>query len=76
MKQLLILIVLALPNAASAYIGPGAGIGAIGTVIALIGTLLLIVIGFIWYPIKRLLRHRAASENITNTDNAVDKDSE
>jgi hypothetical protein len=44
--------------AANAYIGPGAGLTAIGTVIALIGGLVLGVIGFIWYPIKRLLRRR------------------
>ena len=45
---------------ALAYIGPGAGLGAIGTLIALIGALLLAVVGFVWYPLKRLMRHRSA----------------
>ena len=44
-----------LPQAVLAYIGPGAGISAIGTVVAFIGAILLAVVGFIWYPIKRLL---------------------
>ena len=39
---------------AHAYIGPGAGITAIGTVIALIGAILLGIVGFVWYPIKRV----------------------
>ncbi|CAB5115333.1 hypothetical protein D3OALGA1CA_2686 [Olavius algarvensis associated proteobacterium Delta 3] len=38
-----------------AYIGPGAGITAIGTVIAFIGAICLGIIAFVWYPIKRLL---------------------
>ena len=41
---------------ALAYIGPGAGIGAIGTVVAVIGTVLLMIVGFVWYPVKRLLK--------------------
>ena len=42
------------PQFAYAYIGPGAGITAIGTVIALIGAVFLAIVGFIWYPVKRL----------------------
>ena len=46
------------PALSHAYIGPGAGLGAIGTAIALIGAVLLLVVGFVWYPVKRLLRRR------------------
>jgi hypothetical protein len=45
-----------LPNSALAYIGPGAGLSAVGTVVAVIGAILLLIVGFIWYPIKRVLR--------------------
>jgi hypothetical protein len=48
---------------AYAYIGPGAGLTAIGTVIALLGGILLAIVGFIWYPIKRLLRSRARGKS-------------
>jgi hypothetical protein len=44
---------------AHAYIGPGAGLTAIGTVIALLGGILLAIVGFVWYPIKRVLRSKA-----------------
>jgi hypothetical protein len=40
-------------QAALAYVGPGAGITAIGTALALIGALALAVVGFVWYPLKR-----------------------
>ena len=44
------------PQAAEAYIGPGVGVTAIGTVIAFLGAILFAIVGFVWYPIKRLLR--------------------
>lgn len=39
-----------------AYIGPGAGLGAGGALAALIGAALLITVGFVWYPARRILR--------------------
>lgn len=49
------LLVLA-PSAAQAYVGPGAGLSAIGSFLAVGAAVLLAIVGFIWYPIKRLLR--------------------
>ncbi len=46
------------PAAALAYVGPGAGLTAIGTMIALLAALVLAVVGFVWYPIKRMVRSR------------------
>ena len=52
-----------------AYIGPGSGLAAIGSVLAVAGAVALIVVGFVWYPVKRLLRSmktaraRRSSEN-------------
>lgn len=43
------------PGAALAYVGPGAGLTAIGTAAAFVGVILLLVAGFVWYPVKRLL---------------------
>ena len=48
-----------LPDAALAYVGPGAGLTAIGTVLALLGAVGLALVGFVWYPVKRLLRRPA-----------------
>ena len=58
-------VVVAAPHTAHAYIGPGAGITAIGTVIALVGVVVLGVVGFVWYPIKRLLRRKDGPEGIS-----------
>lgn len=45
-----------LSTAAFAYVGPGTGITAIGSVLALLAGILLAIVGFIWYPLKRLFR--------------------
>jgi len=59
---------------AHAYIGPGAGLTAIGTVIALLGGILLAIVGFVWYPIKRVLRSRArARSDLAAAGVAVEK---
>lgn len=54
----ILVIALMVPLSASAYIGPGAGITAIGVTIALFGAILLAVVGFVWYPIRRLRQKR------------------
>jgi type VI protein secretion system component VasK len=41
-----------------AYVGPGAGLSAIGIALALIGAMFLMIAGFVWYPVKRLLKRR------------------
>jgi len=38
------------------YVGPGTGLTAIGAALALLACIFLMIVGFIWYPIKRLLR--------------------
>ena len=56
-------LVISAATPAAAYIGPGAGLGAIGTVIAVIGAILLMIVGFVWYPVKRLLKRGKKVEN-------------
>ncbi|MEQ1879148.1 MAG: hypothetical protein ABL958_21095 [Bdellovibrionia bacterium] len=43
---------------ANAYIGPGVGVGVIGTVIGLLGSLSLAFFAVLYYPIKRALTGR------------------
>ncbi|MGC9371509.1 MAG: hypothetical protein ACP5DX_18410 [Paracoccaceae bacterium] len=38
---------------AAAYIGPGAGLGAIAVVLGVIGSVLLAGVALVWYPVKR-----------------------
>lgn len=67
--MLVLLSQIILPHCVLAYIGPGAGISAIGTVIAFIGAILLAIVGFVWYPLKRVLakiKKKGKSEQETN----------
>lgn len=52
-------LVLVAAAPAAAYVGPGAGLTAIGAALAFVGAVVLAIVGFVWYPIKRLLRSRA-----------------
>ena len=60
MKMLSLLAALYLilmPSIASAYIGPGLGGGALASVLGILAGLLLLVVGVVWYPLKRLYRY-------------------
>jgi len=46
---------------AFAYLGPGVGLSAIGAFLALIIGVIIAFFGFIWYPMKRLLRKGKAA---------------
>jgi hypothetical protein len=46
-------LLLSMESAAQAYLGPGAGLGAIGAMLGLIGSIFLGIFAFIWYPMKR-----------------------
>ena len=53
--------VLLLPDMANAYVGPGAGLSAIGSFLSLIFAFFVAILGFIWYPIKRLIKGRQSA---------------
>lgn len=56
--SLLVFVVMAVAYApqAMAYIGPGLGMGAVVAVLGTVFGLLMLVVGVIWYPVKRLIR--------------------
>ena len=45
-----------LPSPAYAYMGPGAGLSAIGALLSLVAAGVVSLLGFIWFPIKRAIR--------------------
>ncbi len=51
-----ILLVWTFPCAASAYVGPGGGLSAIGAFLAIVAGIVVAIFGFLWYPIKRLVK--------------------
>lgn len=50
------------PELAHAYVGPGAGLTAIGSVLAFVGAVLLLVGSVLWYPMKRMIRRRRGAD--------------
>ncbi len=49
-------LLLAHSELAMAYVGPGLGAGTVAAVLGVVVGLLMLVVGAIWYPIKRLIR--------------------
>jgi uncharacterized protein YraI len=49
-------ILIASTTAANAYIGPGSGLSAIGSLVSVVAAIFLALAGFVWYPLKRLFR--------------------
>lgn len=61
---LLALLVLPLsPEPLLGYIGPGSGLSAIGAILAIVAGLFFAVFGFVWYPVKRLMRANRKTES-------------
>jgi predicted membrane channel-forming protein YqfA (hemolysin III family) len=72
--QLLLVICILLPTPAFAYIGPGAGLGAIATFIAIILGGVLLIVGFVWYPLKRILNKRRQTKIESSADSVSERE--
>lgn len=57
-----IFLVFLLPQPVLAYIGPGTGLSAIGVFLAVVAGIIVALFGFVWFPIKRLLRKKKARD--------------
>ncbi len=61
MKQLSLVALLALFSApAMAYVGPGLGMGVIGTIFGVLAAIVLALFGLFWYPLKRAFGKKKA----------------
>jgi membrane associated rhomboid family serine protease len=58
-----VILLCLIASSAEAYVGPGLGMGAIGAILGLIGSVLLALLAFIWYPLKRFFRKIKSSRN-------------
>ncbi len=63
MNKLFLIIMLGIfSNSLYAYIGPGAGISAIGSALAFIVIVLLLIVGVLWYPLKKMFGKKQAAD--------------
>lgn len=56
------------PGMALAYIGPGVGAGAIAAVLGVIGSIFLLIVAVLYYPIKRMMKGRKSKTNTPPID--------
>ena len=63
---LIVVILLFQPQYLMAYVGPGTGMTAIGTFIAFVFGILVAILGFVWYPVKRLLKKKSKEPDQVN----------
>ena len=73
LKILTLLLILLYPINSFSYIGPGSGLSAIGSFIALVGLIIFTFFGFIWFPLKRLFSKKEKNDNEIESDNDNDK---
>lgn len=70
LKVIIVLVILiSAPGTLLAYGGPGLGLTAIGIVLSLIAAIFLAIVGFIWYPFKRLLK-KIKDNDVTTEDDS------
>ncbi len=65
--SLALLLAVAMPQPAHAYIGPGAGLGAIAVTVAFVLGIVLLLVGFVWYPLKRMMKSRKTGAGSAHT---------
>ena len=58
MKIIVLLAAMLAATPAAAYMGPGAGLGMLGSVIAVLGAVLVALFGIVVLPIRMILRRR------------------
>lgn len=60
MKRIVIALFAAVPLLAHAYVGPGAGLGMIASLLAVVGAMLLSIVGLVLWPWRMLRKHLQA----------------
>ena len=59
---------------ALAYVGPGAGLGLLAALAAVIGAVLLTIVGLFLWPLRALARRRKAAEEPDKEENEEKED--
>jgi hypothetical protein len=74
MLKIIILLLLALiASPAAAYVGPGAGISVLGSLLGILATIFFAIGAIIFWPVRKFLKRkkaRAASTATADADNS------
>lgn len=63
-----LILVFTVAEPALAYIGPGMGLGFIGSLLGVIAAVFVAIFGFVWYPIKRMMKNKRSAEKADDDD--------
>jgi hypothetical protein len=63
LKLLALLPLLLLTNSAVAYVGPGAGISVLGSLLGILATIFVAIGAIIFWPIRKFMKRRKARLN-------------
>jgi hypothetical protein len=58
LTRLLVLAIAAIPGTAAAYMGPGAGLGMLGSLIAVIAAVGIALLGIVLLPLRMIMKKR------------------
>ncbi len=64
------------PLVATAYVGPGAGVTLVGSLLGLIFAVFFVLIGILSWPLRMLWRRFFAKKHLENTSAAASSDSD
>ena len=56
-------LLLTLTSPVYAYLGPGGVVSGLGSFLALVAAVLVAIVGFLWFPIKRLIKRRRGMQD-------------
>ena len=66
----MLLLALLMTTPAVAYIGPGAGLPVIGSLLAILSTILLAIIAIVAWPVRKMLKKKKARAAEESADTA------
>ena len=70
LKILTILILVVFSPAASAYIGPGAGISVLGSLLGILGTIVVAIGAILFWPVRKMLKRRKQAKLATTGEDS------
>ncbi len=56
-------LLLTLTSPVYAYLGPGGVVSGLGSFLALVAAVLVAIVGFLWFPMKRLIKRRRGMQD-------------
>ena len=74
LKLLVIFVLLFFSPTLLAYIGPGAGISVLGSLLGILGTIVIAIGAIVFWPIRKMLKRKKQAKLATSGDNTSGTD--